>query len=48
MVIAAVCAGGAQANYPDRPLRYIVPQAPGSASDTSARIIAAELTRILG
>ena len=34
MVIAAVCAGGAQANYPDRPLRYIVPQAPGSASDT--------------
>jgi tripartite-type tricarboxylate transporter receptor subunit TctC len=38
----------AQAEYPDRPLRYIVPQAPGSASDTSARIIAAELTRILG
>ena len=38
----------ARAEYPDRPLRYIVPQAPGSASDTSARIIAAELTRILG
>ncbi|MES2563061.1 MAG: tripartite tricarboxylate transporter substrate-binding protein, partial [Pseudomonadota bacterium] len=37
-----------QAAYPDRPLRYIVPQAPGSASDTSARIIAHELTRILG
>jgi tripartite-type tricarboxylate transporter receptor subunit TctC len=36
------------AEYPDRPLRYIVPQAPGSASDTSARIIAFELTRILG
>lgn len=36
------------AQYPDRPLRYIVPQAPGSASDTSARIIAFELTRILG
>ena len=34
--------------YPNRPLRYIVPQAPGSASDTSARIIAHELTRILG
>ncbi len=42
------CAAGAYAQYPDRPLRYIVPQAPGSASDTSARIIAAELTRILG
>ena len=38
----------AYADYPDRPLRYIVPQAAGSASDTSARIIAAELTRILG
>jgi tripartite-type tricarboxylate transporter receptor subunit TctC len=36
------------AQYPDRPLRYIVPQAAGSASDTSARIVAFELTRILG
>ncbi len=36
------------AEYPERPLRYIVPQAAGSASDTSARIIAFELTRILG
>jgi tripartite-type tricarboxylate transporter receptor subunit TctC len=42
------CAASAYAQYPDRPLRFIVPQAPGSASDTSARIIAAELTRILG
>ena len=42
------CATGAFAQYPDRPLRFIVPQAPGSASDTSARIIGAELTRILG
>ena len=30
--------------YPNRPVRMIVPQAPGSASDTVARIIAAELT----
>src|SRR3970040_651464 len=30
--------------YPSRPIRVIVPQAPGSASDTVARIIAAELT----
>ena len=41
-------ATSAWAAYPDRPLRYIVPQAPGSASDTSARVIAFELTRILG
>ena len=45
---ALAWATGAQADYPERPLRFIVPQAPGSASDTSARIIAAELTRILG
>ncbi len=42
-------AGDAQAqNYPARPIRLIVPQAPGSASDTVSRIIAAELTRQLG
>src|SRR3954468_20901190 len=45
---ALLCAPFAAAAYPDRPLRYIVPQAPGSASDTSARIVAFELTRILG
>jgi tripartite-type tricarboxylate transporter receptor subunit TctC len=37
------CVATAQ-NYPARPIRMIVPQAPGSASDTVARIIAAELT----
>ena len=53
-VSAVLCAAtlmiaiDARGAYPDRPLRYIVPQAPGSASDTSARIIAFELTRILG
>ena len=31
-------------DYPSRPIRMIVPQAPGSASDTVARLIAAELT----
>ena len=30
--------------YPSRPIRMIVPQAPGSASDTVARIVSAELT----
>jgi tripartite-type tricarboxylate transporter receptor subunit TctC len=34
----------ASTNYPSRPIRMIVPQAPGSASDTVARIIAQELT----
>jgi tripartite-type tricarboxylate transporter receptor subunit TctC len=33
----------ARADYPDKPIRLIVPQAPGSATDTVARILAAEL-----
>ena len=42
----ACCVASAQ-DYPTRPIRMIVPQAPGSASDTVARIIAAELTQRL-
>jgi tripartite-type tricarboxylate transporter receptor subunit TctC len=34
--------------YPERPIRLIVPQAPGSSSDTIARIVAIELARQLG
>jgi tripartite-type tricarboxylate transporter receptor subunit TctC len=35
------------AEYPDRPIRLIVPQAAGSATDTVARILAAELAKDL-
>ena len=38
----------AAAPYPDRPVRLIVPQAPGSSSDTLARIVASELAKQLG
>jgi tripartite-type tricarboxylate transporter receptor subunit TctC len=47
---ACICAltlvslSAAGQDYPSRPIRMIVPQAPGSASDTVARLIAAELT----
>jgi hypothetical protein len=33
---ALLVATNASGAYPERPLRYIVPQAPGSASDVSA------------
>src|SRR4051812_37287917 len=43
-----VTAGAASAEYPGRPVRLVVPQAAGSATDTAARILANELARELG
>jgi tripartite-type tricarboxylate transporter receptor subunit TctC len=42
----AACAALAQ--YPERPVRLIVPQAAGSATDTVARLLAAEMAAPLG
>ncbi|MCC7487689.1 MAG: tripartite tricarboxylate transporter substrate binding protein [Burkholderiales bacterium] len=48
LVIWAGAFAAKAADYPDRPVRLIVPQAPGSSSDTIARIIAGELSKYLG
>ena len=49
IVAAALPAfGAAAADYPVRPIRMIVPQAPGSASDTVARLVASALAQQLG
>jgi tripartite-type tricarboxylate transporter receptor subunit TctC len=48
LLIACAFATGAAAQYPDKPIRLIVPQAAGSATDLVARILAAELGRELG
>src|SRR5262252_6537157 len=48
LLLAAMLPSAARAEYPERPIRFIVPQAAGSATDTVARILAAELTRELG
>jgi tripartite-type tricarboxylate transporter receptor subunit TctC len=47
LLLSFVCCAAQAQSYPTRPVRMIVPQAPGSASDTVARIIAAELTQRL-
>jgi tripartite-type tricarboxylate transporter receptor subunit TctC len=38
----------AAAEYPIRAIRLIVPAAPGNAADTSARLVAAELSKVVG
>jgi tripartite-type tricarboxylate transporter receptor subunit TctC len=38
----------AQGTFPDKPIRLIVPQAPGSATDSLARMAAAEVAPIIG
>ena len=48
LLLACAVATGAAAQYPDRPIRLIVPQAAGSATDTVARILGAELAKELG
>jgi len=35
-------------DYPDRPIRMLVPNAPGSSVDTLSRIIASKLSEVLG
>ncbi len=51
MVIVALLlfsAAGFAQNYPHKPVRIVVPFAAGGSSDTVARIIAQELTKVLG
>ena len=46
--IVFVPLGAAAAAYPERPVRYVVPSAPGGSPDITARILTAELSRQLG
>jgi len=50
LVVLFVCglASAAQAQYPERPIHLIVPQAAGSATDTVARILGAALAEEIG
>jgi tripartite-type tricarboxylate transporter receptor subunit TctC len=48
LLFACAFATGAAAEYPDRPIHLIVPQAAGSATDTVARILGAALGEEIG
>ena len=47
-LLACTISAATAAEYPDHPIRFIVPQAAGSATDTVARILGAELSKELG
>ena len=44
----ALAAASALAQYPSRPIRVLIPQPPGGANDTVARVIAPPLGDALG
>ena len=52
VVIALLAIGSppsrSRSRYPSKPIRLIVPQAPGSNSDIVSRIVAAKLSGLLG
>ena len=48
VLVLAIAASASAQNYPARPIRYIVPQAPGGSSDTLARIITSRVAEGLG
>jgi tripartite-type tricarboxylate transporter receptor subunit TctC len=47
-LLGAIVSGVSAQAYPSRPIRIVVPFAPGGATDTFSRVLAAELTQTLG
>ena len=48
VALAVLLAAGARAQYPARPIKLLVPNPPGGATDTLARVIAPKLAESLG
>src|SRR5438094_3384990 len=47
-LLLSLCAAAAWAQYPSRPIRLLVPNPPGGATDTIARVVAPRLGEALG
>jgi tripartite-type tricarboxylate transporter receptor subunit TctC len=45
---AAIPQSGRAQTFPERPIRFVVPYAPGGSTDTSARIVSERLAAVLG
>ena len=45
---AAIPQSGRAQAFPERPIRFVVPYAPGGSTDTSARIVSEKLAAVLG
>src|SRR2546426_6841142 len=48
VLLLSLCAAAAWAQYPTRPIRLFVPNPPGGATDTIARVVAPRLGEALG
>jgi tripartite-type tricarboxylate transporter receptor subunit TctC len=48
LLALGLAAGAARAEWPERPIRLVVPQATGSATDNIARLVAPEMAKALG
>ena len=47
-VLLCLATGAASAAYPDRPIRFVIPSAPGGSPDVLMRILLAEMTKQMG
>jgi tripartite-type tricarboxylate transporter receptor subunit TctC len=48
IVLTILCVAAAAAEFPSRPIRFIVPSAAGGTPDINARLLAAELSKQMG